>query len=349
MRPSTATDSGPLPLRARALTLLAAGAAAQHVNVDFGDDEGTPGDIPGAACAAGYWNTVTSFPSGNLQWYQGGMNSGIWLELVSGTPTFGSDVPPQGPPASTAPLYNDFLSINGAKQIRIHGLDSASTYQVFAYAWHPSQMDTEVKIHNQANYLGIGGPYPTGFLHQRHISYWATQNFISGTSTVDVFVRPYQGMPANEGALNGLQIRLIEPVGAVDTGCDPGEWEPGKKAELLAYGTDDGMGSLSMSKQDLLLRATDVPAGEYVQYFLSATPSGQSTLSTGGELCMSGPLYRMPIAWADAGGIARACVDYTTAPMDVILAGQTFAFQAWFRHPAGGTWTSTSIDIDFAP
>ena len=116
-----------------------------------------------------------------------------------------------------------------------------------------------------------------------------------------------------------------------------------------------GLGSNSVSANDLVLRATSVPALEPGVFYYGpqeiAVPFGHGTRCVGGP---AGTITRMfPFAVADAAGVMSYGVNnQNPAHASRLVPGSTWKFQAWFRDPAGGGAgfnLSDGLSLDFTP
>jgi len=75
-----------------------------------------------------------------------------------------------------------------------------------------------------------------------------------------------------------------------------------------------------------------------------------------GQLCVAGPLHRLPgPVSADHNGVIRFELDYAAPPLGVgpgaVAAGTTWSFQTWFRDPGGalGSNSTNALEITFCP
>lgn len=111
-----------------------------------------------------------------------------------------------------------------------------------------------------------------------------------------------------------------------------------------------GIGSPSVAADDLILRATSMPPGQPTLTFMGAQTA--STPLFNGLRCVgAGPLgmHRFPLV-AAVGGVAEigpGLVAYSAgafASNGHILAGQTWAFQTWYRDP-GGPACGASVNL----
>ena len=110
-------------------------------------------------------------------------------------------------------------------------------------------------------------------------------------------------------------------------------------------------GSASVSANDLVLHANNVPTNKSGLFFLSrdkqSLPFGNSTLCVGGG---GFPIRRLPTV--NSGATTRLVfpVNLNNLPAgEVLAAGDVAYFQAWFRTGASGTETSNGLQLDFVP
>lgn len=100
-------------------------------------------------------------------------------------------------------------------------------------------------------------------------------------------------------------------------------------------GSISNSGSLSITLNDLVLTASDVPSNLSGLFFYG---TGQSQVPFGfGFKCVANPVYRLPVIQSSAAGTASYAVDYGNLPPGGdITAGSTWNFQYWYRDPASG-------------
>jgi len=119
--------------------------------------------------------------------------------------------------------------------------------------------------------------------------------------------------------------------------------------------TISALGSSSVSANDLVLQAGDVPSNKPGLFVYGPV---QSMLPLGnGFLCIgsgSSGIFRQPVVFSSADGVATFHLDYTTQsnPNGVITAGSTWNFQYWYRDPIdppAGFNLTDGLSIDFAP
>jgi hypothetical protein len=195
----------------------------------------------------------------------------------------------------------------------------------------------------------------------------------------------YQNPSAALGTGLGVQdsFGIIDAGGGLATGCyDFGGYAPGVPFSsffLKLYGAcDDGaigtsycvstanstglastitaFGSASISANDLVLEARNVPSIPGVGIFIASPTQNQVPLYNG-YLCASPPgLQRIMQITPPVNGTVTQAIDYTgvltaTQPLNVMI-GQPHNFQFWYRDPqAGGAFAnfSDAVSLDMTP
>ncbi|MBL6721974.1 MAG: hypothetical protein ISQ08_11255 [Planctomycetes bacterium] len=129
---------------------------------------------------------------------------------------------------------------------------------------------------------------------------------------------------------------LGNPVGAKL--CGPGvPNSTGLSGELA------GTGSAAVAANDLVLRATHLPMGEFAYALASQAPGFvMAPPGSQGNLCLGGPIARLVAqVGAVSGGTFQVAVDLTAIPMtpaQAVAPGETWTFQVWHRdHNPGPT------------
>ncbi len=151
-------------------------------------------------------------------------------------------------------------------------------------------------------------------------------------------------------------IRYVETVLDPHGGSTGWFCETNNNSALGAGSLLTAIGSHSISKNSLTLSVVEnIPNGFGLPFYgLSSqapTPFGD------GELCISGPLFRvLPATLSAADGTASIALDLSAAPFSggagQVTAGSTWHFQYWLRDAAaGGTGfnASSGLAITFAP
>lgn len=148
------------------------------------------------------------------------------------------------------------------------------------------------------------------------------------------------------GAMSGwfrvLDLRVFGP-----NYCTANANSTGAAAEVRAYG------SPSLSNNDLVLAAENLPEKTFGVFFYSPTASQAATPFGDGFWCV-GPLrFRLPAFVSSNSGGAALQVDLTNLPAGgQITAGPAWNFQLAYRNPPGGPAgfnTSNALSIVFGP
>ncbi|HRV80008.1 MAG TPA: hypothetical protein P5218_01165 [Planctomycetota bacterium] len=103
------------------------------------------------------------------------------------------------------------------------------------------------------------------------------------------------------------------------------------------------VGSLNRLDNQLTLHATHLPPGQLAM-FLYGSAGAPLPLPTGGQLCISGPVNRLqPAGIVGSTGERLLDIDFTV-PREAanLIAGTTWAFQAWYRDYAFQSFTGTT-------
>ena len=117
----------------------------------------------------------------------------------------------------------------------------------------------------------------------------------------------------------------------------------------------DVLGSASITSDDLVLVANDVPAGQSGLFYYG--PEQLSAPFGNGTRCVGAGgigVFRLPILNSGTDGVLFHALDYASPPRPAgqITPGSTWNFQAWFRDPpAGGAFfdLSDGVSISFLP
>ena len=103
----------------------------------------------------------------------------------------------------------------------------------------------------------------------------------------------------------------------------------GPVASISWFGSD-GIGD-----GDFSLSVTGSVPGQFGHFFYG--PGSQTTSVGNGYLCVSGKIFRLPVAQADAAGTAAYRLDFAALPPGGQMApGETWNFQWWYRDPGIG-------------
>lgn len=212
-----------------AALLFAAPAAAQSFNIDFGPPGAGPPDRYAAAGRAGHWISVpgtqgvTVF---NLVDVDGNVTAASFNQ-IGGTATLFVDDPAVS--GDDATLLEDFLITHTPVEncIFFQGLEPG-TYEVIVYAWMPAQpsIDSRTRVDQEPGVptFLVGGAWPGG--HQLLVTYSIHTALVASGGPGAGALGLHSGVPPGGdfgagAALNGLQIRRLEPVpGDVDGDFD---------------------------------------------------------------------------------------------------------------------------------
>lgn len=134
---------------------------------------------------------------------------------------------------------------------------------------------------------------------------------------------------------DGIRIEKGEPTGNPigDSYCGPANLNSSGKSGVIA-----AVGSDIVFENDVLLRASELPANQF-GYFLNSMTFGFVVGPGGsqGNLCLGGAIgrYNNDVASTGAVGKLSLQLDLTETPTPggsvAILAGETWRFQCWFR------------------
>mgnify|MGYP000237278338 CR=1 FL=1 len=126
-------------------------------------------------------------------------------------------------------------------------------------------------------------------------------------------------------------------------------------------GVISALGSPSVSANNMLLAATDLPPQVFVMFVTSRVQTVQPNANgSAGILCIGGGLgrYDSPGQVSSSGptGSVRLVADLTQHPIPfariAVQAGETWHFQAWHRDTVAGSSTSNftqGLSIQFVP
>jgi hypothetical protein len=344
----------PLPLtRPLALFLLAGGAAAQDVNIDFGTAFGTPSPAHGGAAGQpGPWNPSTGAWGETIRDTQG---NPVALQLTLGfffnTGPFASD--DSSTSGDAGALLDDGWS--GCDAVVLDGLQ-AGFYSLYAYTWTPQAIDAKVVVdaYDTAPAIEVGGlwtgAYEPGITH----------------AVLDVFV-PQSPGPVwisldndHGGALrtcvNALQVVRHEALPAPTIYCAPSPNSLGCPSSWNWLGVPSGP-----AEAPFALRYGPVPGAELgLLLYTTAGAAAVPAQTVFGELCLQqGAIFRTPSV--DLGGTSGTCdgalafdfnafADSQTAD-PTLVPGATVDLQAWYRDPpnAGGANLSQALRFTLLP
>ena len=137
----------------------------------------------------------------------------------------------------------------------------------------------------------------------------------------------------------GITVDL-EPGGIV-AHCPGRTNQTGRRAVL------EWSGSNSLAANDLRFELSGVAPGTVVLPVVGHTAT--ELLLAGGEICVGGPLQRLPLLTADAAGSLTFDIDWSS-PTSPVLPGDTRTVQVVFRDPGvGGFRASSALTVVFRP
>jgi hypothetical protein len=125
----------------------------------------------------------------------------------------------------------------------------------------------------------------------------------------------------------------------------------GAGSRLRADGTD------SVSADDLMLTASQIPANKFGIVFMGMTQIAAAPFGDG-QRCVGGMLFRFPVRNSGGAGVVveGPIVGHANAnfpPAGQIQAGSTWNFQFWYRDPGGpcnaGFNLSNAVAVAFTP
>lgn len=111
------------------------------------------------------------------------------------------------------------------------------------------------------------------------------------------------------------------------------------------------VGTTSVSRDDLAITAGPVPTGQF-GLFIQGELSGNAPLpGGGGAVCITFPVYRLPIVQSQGGLMSYQLQLQNTVPgVAPITGGTTWRFQAWHRDSVGaGFGLSNALKLVFTP
>lgn len=169
---------------------------------------------------------------------------------------------------------------------------------------------------------------------------------LQGTSaSPGPFIRSTSGLPNESPLLCGL---FVQPgsAPAIHTYCDALPNSTGVSARIGHQGT------ASVTNNDLVLVASDLPPNQFGLFFFGPWPTQLS--ASAGNLCVTGGLHRLPPALATGLGAVARPVDlqapHPTAGTPQV--GTTWYYQLWYRDPTAVQGTSNFSDglrVTFQP
>ena len=332
-----------LILLAPALLLGPAATAAAQVpsiyvdltDTNFGTTGTPPSTYGGAANLPGMWNEVdtvgligTTFNSGPLM-DSSGSPTMVEVTLDGGVnDIFSLDFDNALMSGDDAALLEDCIYFDGAGTITFSNLPPGA-YDVYTYAIAPDDDTYQTLVDVAGSSSGsqiVGGDFAAGFVlgttHALH--------------TVTV------GAP-------GTIVISTDVLGSPFCAANPNS--TGVPGEIHA------LGSALVANNDVELRVSSVPAGQFGIFVVSRT-FGTPVPVGDGNLCLNGQIGRyqdLSQIWqADPMGEAGLVIDLQTIPqpmsIESVMPGETWSWQAWHRdaNPMGPTSNFTNgVSIPF--
>lgn len=111
------------------------------------------------------------------------------------------------------------------------------------------------------------------------------------------------------------------------------------------------VGTTSVGRDDLTITAGPVPSGQFGLFIQGELAGNIPIPGGGGDVCISFPVYRLPIVQSQGGLMSYQLQLQNTVPgIAPITGGTTWRFQAWHRDIAGpGFGLSNALKLVFTP
>ncbi|MEL6430057.1 MAG: hypothetical protein AAFU73_23230 [Planctomycetota bacterium] len=354
-----------LILLAPALLLGSAATAAAQVpsiyvdltDTNFGTTGTPPPTFGGAANLPGMWNEVdtagvigTTFNSGPLMDANGNPTM-VELALDGGANNIASvDFDNALMSGDDAALLEDCIFFDGAGTITFSNLP-AGNYDVYTYAIAPDDDTYETFVDVAASASGsqiVGGDFAAGYVLGTTHALHTVSVGAPGTIVISVDV-------ATEfDSINGFQLI---PAGGGGPGVLGSPFCAANPNSTGVPGEIHALGSALVANNDVELRVSSVPAGQFGIFVVSRT-FGTPVPVGDGNLCLNGQIGRyqdLSQIWqADPMGEAGLVIDLQTIPqpmsIETVMPGETWSWQAWHRdvNPMGPTSNFTNgVSIPF--
>ena len=199
----------------------------------------------------------------------------------------------------------------------------------------------------------VGDNFTTGITmaHAYTNGTGANQNFVSGDGVITLDLgaadnTPFAGGNFTPRVWNGI-ICSSGPVAPGTNYCAANNNSTGAPSSMSASGSN------SVSANDLVLEANDLPLNSF-GFFLTSQTQGFVANPGGseGNLCLGGAIGRYvgpgQIQNSGAAGMISLAIDNTQVPQPTgfaaVAAGDTWNFQLWHRDSSGGNPTSNFTD-----
>ncbi len=162
------------------------------------------------------------------------------------------------------------------------------------------------------------------------------------TMFVAAQMRPELGL----GAYRLVVERTVGDCASPARFCSAGPNTSGAAARIDATGTS------SLSANNLVLAATNLPAGTFGLFFQGNRAVQPGGVFGNGLRCIGGTLQRLGVVPATAGGSASMAQDFNSAGWAGVNANDVRYVQFWFRDPlAGGAGfdLTDALELSFCP
>ena len=197
-------------------------AAAQSLNVDFGDVASTPSGSYAAAGLAGTWNTVGVLPTGQRQSLVdlAGQPSAAKIYMNGGNSVTMLNVNDAGTSGNDQSLMDDMIICQCSPVDMCLWVENLTNgeYEVTTYAMTPSEPSRlcPVRVDNGTpGPTDVGGAWPGS--HQEHVTY--SRHTVTVSNGVVAFHSGTAGGFFQSG-MNGFQLRLIPAAGVNPLGTN---------------------------------------------------------------------------------------------------------------------------------
>jgi Zn-dependent metalloprotease len=182
------------------------------------------------------------------------------------------------------------------------------------------------------------------------ISNWADGN---SAMQIEFELQTDGGLQFGGWCIDDVEVFYVE---AADNGCvDPTTYCSTSPNSVGPGAMIDAVGSTSISANNLSLLVGACPANQFGVFFYGpeqdSVPFGQGTLCVGGG--STGLIRLTPAQQTDFLGSATRVLDFTASPFasgpGVVLPGEEWHFQFWYRDPGLGFNLSNAISVTFCP
>ncbi len=236
------------------------------------------------------------------------------LEVAAGEPEFKATL-----------VYLDPAGTTSSSQHRINDLSLRVTSPTGDSYWGNYQLKVSM-------YSAVGGNPNTKDTVE---NVWV-QNPAAGTWRVEVLADEVN-QDARVETPGTVDVDFALVVSGVSVACDdPVNYCTTSPNSVGSGAVMDWSGSTSFAANDLVLRCTSLPTGQFGLFFYG--PLQTSIPVSDGTLCIGGTLTRLPVVSTSGSGDASWPLDLTNLPpMGPISVGDTVNFQFWYRDPGFGS------------